>query len=154
MVGGEGYEISTTLPFSCEILKFADDYIRLHFKVEPEAVATVVDSRDAAATTETTVILFKSTSRFRQGVFADYSVDLGGLKSKFMLYRSVSEEWNIYSPDLFSDFQNSPDTTVLAMTQEFLINRQSLDRSSMIVTTTKTILKDYIVDKKVLGFAT
>jgi hypothetical protein len=64
VTGGEDYNFTTTLPFGCELFTFADQYIRLHYQLAPEAVAQVQDTR-VPEVTETNTLLFKRSSNFR-----------------------------------------------------------------------------------------
>jgi hypothetical protein len=50
--------------------------------------------------------------------------------------------------------QISPDTHTLMMTPEFKINRRSVERATIKVSSVKTIMKESVSGKKVLGVTT
>jgi hypothetical protein len=39
VTGGESYNFTTSLEFDCEVFKFAEDKIMVHFVVNPESIA-------------------------------------------------------------------------------------------------------------------
>lgn len=126
----------------------------MNFVIDSESVAQIIDSRAPNVASDSTVIQFKRSSNFRQGVYVNYSREFWGLSSAFTLYHSVYAEWNIYSPKAFDAFHNSEDTQILSMTPMFKINRKQVDRATVKISSVKTILKDTVSANKVLGIST
>jgi hypothetical protein len=136
------------------VFSFASDKIMMHFIVNPEPLAQVFDTRTPETVSDTSVIQFKSSANFRQGIYVDYSTEFGGLPSCFSLFSSTYGEWNVYSPENYDKFKSSDDTQILMMTPDFKINRSSVRRGSIKVSSVKTVLRDSVESKKILGVAT